>query len=119
MKKMHIKTGDTVVVLSGADKKTCDEKGNLVLRTGKVTGVSPEEGKVMVEGVHVVKKHMKARKQGDASQIVEASGAIYASKVQLYCPNCKRGVRTKVGYEAGKNGETVKTRLCVKCGQKI
>ena len=119
MKKMHIKTGDTVVVLSGADKKTRDEKGNLVLRTGKVTGVSPEEGKVMVEGVHVVKKHMKARKQGDASQIVEASGAIYASKVQLYCPNCKRGVRTKVGYEAGKNGESVKTRLCVKCGQMI
>lgn len=119
MKKMHIKTGDTVVVLSGADKKTIDDKGNLVPRTGKVIAVSPEEGKVIVEGVHVVKKHVKARKQGDTSQIVETAGAIYASKVQLYCPNCRRGVRTKAGFETGKNGETVKTRLCVRCGQKI
>ena len=119
MKKMHIKTGDTVVVLSGADKKTRDEKGNLVLRTGKVTGVSPEEGKVMVEGVHVVKKHMKARKQGDASQIVEASGAIYASKVQLWCPTCKAGVRSKARFDVDKNGNKVKVRVCGKCGNEI
>ena len=110
MKKMHIKTGDTVVVLSGADKKTRDDKGNLVPKTGKVTGVSPEEGKVMVEGVHVVKKHMKARKQGDASQIVEASGAIYASKVQICCSKCGA---TRVKH-AEKNGK--KIRVCAKCG---
>lgn len=119
MKVMHVKTGDTVVVLSGADKKMKDDKGNVVPKTGKVIAVSPDEGKVIVEGVHVVKKHAKARKQGDTSSIIETAGAIYASKVQLYCPNCKRGVRTKAAFETGKDGKTVKTRVCVKCGQKI
>ncbi|MGM9609045.1 MAG: 50S ribosomal protein L24, partial [Eubacteriales bacterium] len=62
---------------------------------------------------------VKARKQGDTSSIVATAGAIYASKVQLYCPNCKRGVRTKAAFETGKDGKTVKSRVCVKCGQKI
>ena len=124
MKKMHIKTGDTVVVLSGADKKTRDEKGNLVLRTGKVTGVSPEEGKVMVEGVHVVKKHMKARKQGDTSSILRVEGAFYASKVQLVCTNAKcekynKPIRAKVAFKEGKDGAQVKIRVCPKCGKEI
>ena len=119
MKKLHVKTGDTVVVLSGADKKMLDKDGNLVQRTGKVIAVSAEEGKVIVEGTHVVSKHTKARKQGDASGIIKTEGAIYASKVQLYCPHCKKGVRTKVGYETDKNGKQTKVRLCAKCGANI
>ncbi len=117
MKKMHVKTGDTVVVLSGDDKKMMkDDK--LVARTGKVIATSPEEGKVIVEGVHIVSKHTKARRQGDVSGIVKTEGAIYASKVQLYCPHCKCGVRTKAGFETV-DGKQVKVRLCVKCGAKI
>ena len=107
--KIHVKSEDTVIVISG------DDKG----KKGKVLEVSPKEGKVIVQGVNIVKKHVRPRPPQENGGIVEVEGAIYASKVQLYCPNCKRGVRTKVGYEAGKNGETVKTRLCVKCGQKI
>ena len=98
MNTLHIKKDDLVVVLSG------DSKG--------------VRGKVIVEGVNVVSKHTKARKQGDVSGIVKTEGAIYASKVQLYCPNCDKGVRTKVGYEEV-DGKKTKVRLCAKCGKKI
>ena len=113
MKKLHVKTGDTVVVLSGDDRKM--KKGDdLVPRIGKVIAASPEEGKVIVEGANVVSKHTKARRQGEKSQIVRTEGAIYASKVQLYCPNCKKGVRTSSKVVDGK-----KVRVCAKCGAEI
>ena len=117
MSKMHIKTGDTVAILSGDDRKM-KKDDKTVQRTGKVIAVSPEEGKVIVEGVNVVSKHTKARKQGDVSGIIKTEGAIYACKVLLYCPNCGCGRRVKAGYEEV-NGKKVKVRLCVKCGQKI
>lgn len=119
--KMHVKTGDTVILLSGDDKMVKDANGNKTeeRRIGKVIAVSPKEGKVIVEGANVVKKHKKARKQGDVSGIIETEGAIYASKVQLYCAKCKKGVRAKVGYETDKNGKTVKVRLCRECGEKL
>ena len=67
MSKMNIKTGDTVVILTG-DK---DNRG----KTGKVMQISPKEGKVIVEGLNMVKKHVKARKPGDPSGIIEAESA--------------------------------------------
>ena len=117
MSKMHIKTGDTVVVLSGDDRKM-KKDDKVVPRIGEVVATSPAEGKVIVKGVNVVSKHTKARKQGDVSGIIKTEGAIYASKVQLYCPNCGCGVRVKAGYEEA-NGKQVTVRLCVKCGKKI
>ena len=108
MEKLHIKKDDTVVVISGDDKGT----------RGKVIAASPEEGKVIVEGVHTVAKHTKARRQGETSQIIKTEGAIYASKVQLVCPKCNKGVRTKVGYKTV-GDKQVKIRLCTKCGAEI
>ena len=108
MEKLHIKKDDTVVVLSGESKGT----------RGKVIATSPEEGKVIVAGANVVSKHTKARRQGEKSQIVKTEGAIYASKVQLVCPKCDKGVRTKVGYVT-KGDKQVKVRLCCKCGAEI
>ena len=104
MSKMKIKTGDTVMILTG-DKKT--DRG----QTGKVLQVSPEENKVIVEGRNIVSKHVKPRKAGDPSGIVKAESAIYACKVALVCPKC--GKQTRVGYtvEDGK-----KVRICKKCG---
>ncbi len=119
MKKLHVKTGDTVVVLSGDDKYVKDASGKVTHRTGKVIATSPEEGKVIVEGVHVVSKHKKARRQGENSEIVKTEGAIYASKVQLYCDKCKKGVRAKYVVETDKNGNKTKTRVCAKCGAKL
>ena len=108
MAQLHIKREDTVVVLSGEDKG----------KRGTVIAVSPEEGKVIVSGVHTVSKHTKARRQGEASQIIKTEGAIYASKVQLVCPKCDTGVRTKVGYKTV-GDKQVKVRLCAKCGAEI
>ena len=104
MEKLHIKKDDTVVVISG------DSKGV----KGKVIAASPEEGKVIVEGANIVSKHTKARRQGDKSQIVKTEGAIYACKVQLYCPKCDKAVRSKVKVVDGK-----KIRVCAKCGAEI
>ena len=104
MKKLHIKTGDTVVVLSGDDKGV----------KGEVVAVAPEEGKVIVKGANMIKKHVKPRKQGETGGIVEAEGAMYASKVALYCPKCDKGVRVKIELDSDK-----KVRVCAKCGAKL
>ena len=104
MNKLHIKTGDTVVVLSGDDKGV----------KGEVIAVAPAEGKVLVKGVNMIHKHVKPRKQGETGGIVDAEGAIYASKVALYCPKCDKGVRVKAQIEDGK-----KVRVCAKCGAKL
>ena len=101
---MNIKRDDKVVVLSGDDKGV----------VGKVIAVSPKEGKVIVEKVNMIHKHVKARKQGDVSGIVDAEGAIYASKVALYCSKCDKGVRVSYKMVDGK-----KVRVCAKCGQEI
>ena len=100
---MNIRKDDTVIVLSG------DDKG----KTGKVIAVSPKEGKVLVEKVNMIHKHVKPRKQGEAGGIIDAEGAIYASKVALYCPDCKKGVRVKMNVDGDK-----KIRVC-KCGHKF
>ena len=104
MANLHIKKGDTVVVLSGDDKGV----------QGEVIAVSPEEGKAIVKGVNIIHKHVKPRKQGEAGGIIDAEGAIYASKVALYCPTCKKGVRVHTEVVDGK-----KIRVCAKCGKKF
>ena len=79
MTKVHVKTGDTVKIISGKDRG----------ETGKVLAVSPSEGKVIVEGFNMAKKHIKPRRQGEAGGIVKVEGAMYASKVQIVCSNTK------------------------------
>ena len=108
MEKLHVKTGDTVVVISGNSKGT----------RGKVIATSPSEKKVIVEGANIVSKHTKARRQGENSAIVKTEGAIYASKVQVVCPKCDKGVRTKVGFKT-EGDKTIKVRVCTKCGAEI
>ena len=104
MAKLNIKTDDTVIVLSGDDKGV----------KGKVIAASPKEGKVIVEGANVVHKHVKARRQGETSSIVDTEGAIYACKVALYCPKCEKGVKIHDEIVDGK-----KVRTCAKCGYKF
>ncbi len=104
MAKLHVRKDDTVVVLSG------DSKGV----KGKVIDVSVKEGKVLVEGANIIHKHVKPRKQGETGGIVDTEGAIYASKVALYCSKCDQGVRVKHQVVDGK-----KIRVCAKCGAKL
>ena len=96
----RIKTGDTVMIISGRDK------GN----TGKVLAYSPSEDKVIIEGQNFVTKHVKPRRQGEQGGIVKAESAIYASKVMPVCPNCNKPVRVGFTVEDGK-----KVRVCSKC----
>lgn len=105
MKSLHIKKDDSVIVISG------DDKG----KKGKVLAVSPAEGKVIVEGAGIVSKHVKPRKQGEAGGIIKVEGAMYASKVQLFCDKCGKGVRSKVSVD--KDGK--KSRVCAKCGKAL
>ena len=105
MSKLHIKTGDNVVLLTGDAK---DRK-----KPGKVLEVSPKEGKVIVEGLNKVKKHVKPKKAGDPSGIIETEGAVYACKVQLVCPKCNKPTRVGVKFYA----DGKKDRVCKKCGE--
>ena len=105
MNKVHVKTGDTVVVLSGKDKG----------KQGKVLQVSPKERKVIVEGLNIATKHVKPRRQGEQGGIVEAEAAMYASKVQLVCPKCSKATRT--GHKFLADGS--KARVCKSCNEEI
>ena len=101
MNSMNVKKGDTVVVLSGKDKG----------KQGKVLGTVPREAKVVVEGVNMVTCHVKPRKQGETGGIVQREAALYASKVQVVCPKCRKGTRVAHKIENGK-----KSRVCKHCG---
>ena len=105
MKALHIKKGDKVIVISGKDKGV----------KGEVVEVSVEERKVIVSNANKVKKHVKPRKAGDPSGIIETESAIYASKVQVVCPKC--GKATRVGHKIDENGN--KSRVCKKCGAEL
>ena len=101
MSKMHVKTGDTVMIISGKDKG----------KTGKVLEVSPKEGKVIVEGLNIVTKHVKPRRMGETGGVVKAEGPLYACKVMPVCPKCKKP--TRVGYVM--KGDK-KVRVCKHAG---
>ena len=105
MSKLHIKKDDTVVILSGNDRG----------KKGKVLEVSPKEGKVIVEGCHMVTKHVKPRKMGDPGGIVKAEGALYASKVQVICPHCNKA--TRIAYKTF--ADKTKSRVCKHCGETL
>ena len=102
MPKMNIKKGDKVQVLSGKDKGA----------QGEVLRALPAEGKVIVEGVAMVKKHQKPTQAGQSGGIVEREAAIDASNVMLVCPKC--GKPTRVGHAKDDKGK--KVRVCKKCG---
>ena len=111
MNKVHVKTGDEVIVINGKDRG----------KKGKVLEVSPSEGKVIVEGVNMVSKHVKPRKMGEQGGIIKAESALYADKVQLVCPKCKAATRVGHVVEADKDGKKKKYRVCKKadCGAKF
>ena len=102
---MNIRRDDTVIVLSGKDKG----------KQGKVLRADPKNGKVVVEGVNVAKRHQRPRKQGEEGGIISKETPIYACKVMRVCPKCSKP--TKAAYKAGSDGK--KVRVCKKCGAEI
>ena len=88
MNNLHVKTGDEVIVINGKNRG----------KRGKVMQVSPKEGKVIVEGVNVVTKHVKPRQMGEPGGLIKAESALYADKVQLICPKCGKPTKTVKKY---------------------
>ena len=105
MNKMSIKKGDVVVVLSGKDKG----------KQGKVLAAMPADRKVIVEGINVVSRHTKPRRQGEQGGIVKKEAAIYACKVQRVCPKCNKA--TRPAHKLLADGK--KVCVCKKCGAEI
>ncbi|WVU12420.1 50S ribosomal protein L24 [Natranaerobius thermophilus JW/NM-WN-LF] len=102
---MHVKSGDTVVVISGKDKG----------KRGKVLRTFPSEQKVLVEGVNMINKHTRATQENPQGGIVEQEGPVYADKVMVYCSKCQKPVRT--GAKIDDKGN--KSRICKKCGVEL
>ena len=101
---MKIKVNDKVKILRGKDRG----------KEGKVIQVFPEAEKLVVEGVNIMKKHMRPRRQGEKGQTIELSAPLHLSKVSLLCPKCGRSGRVGSKLEAG-----AKKRICRKCKELI
>ena len=97
---MNVKINDNVLVIAGKDKGV----------QGKVLATSPKANTVTVEGVRIQKKHQRARKANETSEIVSKPGPIDASNVMVVCPSCGKATRVKHAIVDGK-----KVRVC-KCG---
>ncbi|MEI6286523.1 MAG: 50S ribosomal protein L24 [Bacillota bacterium] len=105
IKKMHVKKGDTVVVLSGKDKG----------KKGKVIESLPKTGKVVVEGANKVKRHTKPTQQNQQGGVMVKEAAMHSAKVMLVCPGCDKP--TRLAKTALASGKTART--CKKCGEII
>jgi large subunit ribosomal protein L24 len=103
--KIRLKKGDTVVVRAGKYKG----------QTGKVTIVHPKENKVTVEGINIVKKHVKPNQQNPQGAIVEITKPIWVSKVSIVEPTSKKASR--IGYQIDTDGK--KTRVFKSTGKEI
>jgi large subunit ribosomal protein L24 len=103
MPKIHVKKGDTVLVITG---KSAGKKG-------KVLEVLPKEGRVLIEGVNVVKRHTKPTQQLPQGGIIDKEMPVASSNVLLWCGNCNNAVRT--GKQIQDNDK--KVRICKKCGE--
>jgi large subunit ribosomal protein L24 len=101
---MRLRKGDRVQVLQGKDRG----------KTGTVDQVKAKEGKVLVSGVNLFKRHLKPRGQGQGGGIVEQIRPLPASKVALICPKC--GKITRIGYQISGNQ---KARICRACKVEI
>lgn len=103
-KKLHVKKGDTVFILSGKDKG----------KKGKVLSVLPDEGKILVEGINMCTKHVKPRKATQQGGIIHQEAPIYSAKAMVVCDKC--GKPTRVGKQIR---DDIKVRTCKKCGEEI
>ena len=84
------------------------------LMEGMEFDTTSKEGKIIVEGVNIVSKHVRPRRQGEEGGIVKVEGAFYASKASLYCSKCGKGVRAAHKMDGDK-----KVRVCAKCGETL
>ena len=102
--KTHVRKGETVMVIAGKDKN----------KTGTVMQFLPKKDGIIVEGLNMVKRHIKAR-GNEPGGIKEKEASIHISNVMPYCAKCAKPVRVRVIVL--ENGD--KQRLCAKCGNSL
>lgn len=100
-----IRKNDTVMVMSGKDRG----------KQGKVARFFPEEGRLVVEGVNIIKRHSRPRSAAQQGGIIEREAPISASNVSFLCNNC--GKPTRIGFKLLEGG--AKVRVCKKCGEVV
>lgn len=98
---MKLRKNDNVKVIAGK------EKG----KTGKITGVLPKDGKVVIDGVNMYKKHVRPKRQGEKGQTISIARPLDVSNVMIVCGSC--GKTTRIGTEVAENG--TKKRYCKHC----
>lgn len=102
---MRIRKDDTVVIIAGKDRG----------KSGKVRRAFPREGKVVVEGLNMIKRHSRARRAARQAGIIELEAPIQLSNVMLLCNKC--GKRTRVGSRLLADGK--RARICNSCQEVI
>ena len=105
--KIHVKKGDTVQVISGKDAA--------FQKRGKVLSVDRAKGRVVVEGVNMVKRHTKPSQSRPQGGILTREAPVASSNVMLYCDKCKAPVRVNKRLLA----DGRKVRVCNKCGEQF
>lgn len=103
--KIRLKKGDKVIVLSGKNKG----------KTGTITAVHPKLNKVTVEGINIVKKHIKPNRENPQGVIAEITKPIWVSKLAIIEPTTKKP--SKIGYKLDKDGN--KVRIYKSTGKEI
>lgn len=98
----YVKKDDFVVVIAGKDQG----------KQGKVLRVLPQENRLIVERVNMIKRHTRPTRQMQQGGIIEREGTIHISNVMLVCSKCQKGVR--IGHQILENGK--KVRICRPCG---
>ena len=101
---MKVRKGDTVIVIAGKDRG----------KEGAVVRAFPKTERVLIEGINVVKKHQRPKRQGQRGQVVEKPLPLHVSNVALKDP--KTGKPTRVGYSMD---DSKKVRMAKKSGMKI
>jgi large subunit ribosomal protein L24 len=107
---LDIKKGDEVLVLAGKD---ASYKGHQ--KRGKVIGALPREGRLLVEGVNIIKRAVRRDRRVRQGGIIQSPGHIHRSNVMLICPQCDKP--TRLGHRVNDQGRRV--RVCKKCGKDI
>jgi large subunit ribosomal protein L24 len=108
---MHVKTGDEVLIVAGKDKG----------KRGKIKQSLPKDGRVVVEGLNMIKRHMKQRGPGKPGGIIDMEAPLQASNVMLICPQCGKAARTGRRFleETDNKGRARKVRYCKVCDKAV
>ncbi|MFD1428211.1 large subunit ribosomal protein L24 [Kroppenstedtia sanguinis] len=117
--KLHIKKGDTVIVLRGKDAPTRDKNGKLIYTKGRVLKVYPAERRALVEGVNMVKKHSRPTQDNPQGGIIEQEAPIHISNLMLEDPKTKQPTRVGYKFIEDKGGKQTKVRYAKKSGEVV